>query len=254
MRVCVGECVCVSLCFLQSAFTVDKACRVREMTKPWQRGREDRRSEWQAGVSDGERWRESEPVRGRERVCEHSPAEARRREEESESRRPAPTEWAASLLRTLFRPSPLSCTQEDTTQWLRLRFFLKTLCFKGESSSARGDKLIPEWILKHLWALILDVEQVDAEESGWELRVWKRGSNCENYFPCMLLVSVSKHHGMHHQRGSVGGAALHPGEELWLHQGSVGARGWGGGGGGGGDAESEGISTVDSHHSSGRLI
>lgn len=69
------------------------------------------------------------------------------------------------------------------------------------------------------------------------------------HISCMVAVSIRQHHGMHHQRGSVGGAALHPREELWLHQ-----RGGGAGSSGrrGGNSESEGISTLDADHSSGK--
>lgn len=67
----------------------------------------------------------------------------------------------------------------------------------------------------------------------------------------MVVASSWWHHGMHHQRGSVGGAALHPREELWLHQGGGGARG---SGRGRGNPESEGIATLDPHHCSGKPI
>lgn len=104
--------------------------------------------------------------------------------------------------------------------------------------------------------------EVKAEESSWnccihlELRFsnqtkGKKNKQTKNQRPCMVVASFWWHHGMHHQRGSVGGAALHPREELWLHQGGGGARG---SGGGRGNAESEGITTLDSHHCSGKPI
>lgn len=60
---------------------------------------------------------------------------------------------------------------------------------------------------------------------------------------------VSCDHGMHNQCGSVGGAALHPGEELWLCEGDDGA---GGSGGGRGNSECEGIAALESNHCSGQ--
>lgn len=66
-----------------------------------------------------------------------------------------------------------------------------------------------------------------------------------------MEASVRFHHGVHNQCGSVGGVAFHPREELHLCQRFCGA---GGSGGERGSAESLGISSMDTHHCSGKQL